>query len=159
MSSSSYKFAGGFPVGQEDCVIRAITIATGQGYHEVCLALAERECVRREKLWAKIETLWSKPSDGIRYGTYNAYLREIGWEWTPIIQWISPKQISPDCQIRLHPRDLPPQRCILQLTGHVCALVDNTIHDVYNPCDADARLRVYGFWTAKYSTSSLLTSS
>jgi hypothetical protein len=130
--------AAGYRGEAGDCVTRAIAIATGQPYQEVYdrlnhLAKSERITKRRRRQ--------SSARTGVARVTYERYLRDLGWEWTPTMQ------IGSGCQVHLGADELPQGRLIVRLSGHLAAVVDSVVHDTHDP-SRDGTRCVYGYWKA-----------
>jgi hypothetical protein len=118
-----------------DCVTRAIAIASGQDYQQVFdgLRLAvERERPRRG---GKRSTV----SNGVKGPTLRRYMASLGWEWTPTMQ------IGSGCKVHLRADELPSGRLVVQVSGHVCAVIDGVVHDTHDPSRGGTRC-VYGYW-------------
>lgn len=122
-----------------DCVIRAIAVATGRPYREVqddlCI-LAERERPRKGRARS------NPRRGGTRIGTIRRYMQGIGWEWVPTMF------IGSGCKVHLRDGELPGGRLVVNLSRHLCAVIDGAIHDTYNPSRGGTRC-VYGYWRAR----------
>lgn len=130
--------AAGFRGHTGDCVTRAIAIATEIPYREVydgLNALAKRERRGRRKRGV------SSARTGVYRGTYEAFLRALGWRWTPTVQ------IGSGCVVHLRADELPPGRLVVTVSKHVVAVIDGVIHDLYDP-SRDGTRCVYGFYEA-----------
>jgi hypothetical protein len=136
--------AAGYGKSGTDCVARAITIATGKPYAEVCerLKALAAEHVRR---WPKSKTAGyikrsrSGKEDKNGYGCYDAiysrYLKSIGWQYTRI-----------KGHLFLRADQLPRGRLVVLVNRHAVAVIDGVIHDTYNSGGAGKR-PVRGYWT------------
>jgi len=122
----------GFKGEAGDCVTRAIAIATGVPYREVYNALAESN-----------HALTDNPRsarNGVPRKVYDAYLGQLGWEWTATMG------IGTGCQVHLSADELPSGRLIVRLSRHLAAVIDGVLHDTHR-CDRDGTRCVYGYWS------------
>jgi hypothetical protein len=130
------RLRAGFAGEAGDCVTRAIAIATGTPYREVYDGINE------------LAHTWSL--DGLRVaGTartgidphvYRIYIRERhGWAWIPTMG------IGTGCRVHLRRGELPGGRLIARVSKHLCAVVDGTVRDTYDPARDGTRC-VYGYW-------------
>lgn len=125
--------AAGFKGHAGDCVARAVAIATGRPYREVYDAinnLAKFERRSRGK---------SSAREGVRKETFRYYLKLLGWTWTPTMQ------IGSGCKVHLRADELPKGRLVVQVSGHLVAVIDGIIHDTHD-CSRDGTRCVYGYW-------------
>ncbi|HEY0173929.1 MAG TPA: hypothetical protein VGB98_23135, partial [Pyrinomonadaceae bacterium] len=88
----------GFKGLVDDCVTRAIAIATGKPYREVydalnLLAKSERIGKRKKKI--------SSARNGVYKQTERRYIESLGWRWTPTMQ------IGSGCKVHLRADELP----------------------------------------------------
>jgi hypothetical protein len=130
-----------------DCVIRAIAVATEKPYHEVHGALAAAT-IRYVKTSRSRVAGWIKRSRGGRgldpsHGSYDAiyrpYLASLGW------RFVSTKN---NRKVRLRADELPPGRLIVRVHRHLVAVIDGVIHDTFNSGQAGRR-PVIGYYTAE----------
>lgn len=129
--------AAGFHGRTGDCVVRAISIATGTPYREVYDALnglAQRERPRGRCRRASSRT-------GVHRPTIHRYLTDLGWCWTPTMA------IGSGCTVHLRADELPGGRLIVSLSRHLTAVLDGVIHDTQDP-SRDGTRCVYGYWRA-----------
>lgn len=120
-----------------DCVVRAISIATGKPYQEVydgINELAKRE--RRGKRKRRI----SSARTGVYPATTRKYMESIGWKWTPTMG------IGTGCKVHLSPDELPSGRLVVEISRHTVAVIDGVIHDTYDPSRNGTRC-VYGYYS------------
>jgi len=115
----------GFEKGSNDCVIRAIAIATQVPYDKVWEGLNE---LSRDACF-----MLNDPR------AYKPYLKSLGWIWTPTMS------IGSGTRIHLTRRELPKGRLICRVTKHLTAVVDGIINDTHNPSRNETRC-VYGYW-------------
>lgn len=133
-----------------DCVTRAIAIVGQLPYLDVYRALHERA-----RAWyqtsrsrhardirakgAAAVSRRSSPRDGMIGEVWKPYLYDLGWT--------SEATMTVGSVLRVHPRhgEVPEVgRYILQLSHHLTAVVDGTLHDL-SPVDRDRC--VYSIWT------------
>lgn len=126
----------GFKGDTGDCVTRAIAIATHQPYREVYDAL--NTTIKNARKGSKAARGSSRT--GINKVVYHRYLAGLGWTWTPTMF------IGSGTQVHLRPDELPGGTLIARLSKHLCAVVDGTIYDTYDPSRAGDRC-VYGIYS------------
>lgn len=120
-----------------DCVTRAIAIAFRLPYRDVydvvnLAAKAERQTKAASR---------SNARTGVRKKTSKALIAELGGVWTPTMR------IGSGTQVHLRREELPEKgRLIVKVTRHLVAVVDGTIHDIFDP-SRDGTRCVYGYWT------------
>jgi hypothetical protein len=86
--------AAGFKGKTGDCVTRAIAIATGKPYQEVYDALwaglHDYANSHRDRTAHRIKRGGGRrgttPRNGVSPKVYGAFLRSLGWTWTPTMQ-------------------------------------------------------------------------
>lgn len=122
----------GFQGIADDCVTRAVAIATGIPYREVYDALAE--------LVAEKHGRPRSARNGVPRRASDAYLKSLGWSWTPTMG------IGTGCRVHLRADELPSGRVIVRLTKHMAAVVDGVLHDNHD-CSRGGTRCVYGYWT------------
>jgi hypothetical protein len=128
--------AAGYRGKANDCVARAIAIATGVEYALVYADLnaeAERERPRQGRRRSSART-------GVQKPTTRRYLADIGWTWHPTMA------VGSGCRVHLRPDELPTGRLIVQLSRHVTAVIDGVVHDTHDPSRDGSRC-VYGYWS------------
>lgn len=107
-----------------DCVCRSIAIATGLPYQQVYdnlneLGKAERASKRRRGK--------SSSRKGIHRVTYEKYLKQFNWIWTPTMF------IGSGCKVHLVDGELPMGRLIVAVSRHLTAVIDGVIYDTHDP--------------------------
>lgn len=127
--------AAGFKGPARDCVTRAIAIATSIPYRTVYRALntmasRERPRGRRRRSSARF---------GVARATYSAYLRSLGWIFRPTMG------IGTGCRVHLRANELPAGRLIVELSGHMAAVVDGVLYDTRD-CSRGGTRCVYGYF-------------
>ena len=116
-----------------DCVTRAIAIATGAPYQEMYNTL--NQLGKQEKKTKGRSTA----RGGVYKKTYRKLLEELGWKWTPTMF------IGKGCQVHLRADELPKGRLLVSVSRHLVAVIDGTIHDIFNP-DRGGKRCVYGYY-------------
>lgn len=125
----------GYKPNARDCVARAIAIATEQPYQAVYDALNQLEQTTPRRTIKR-----GSARNGINKDITRAYLASIGWTFTPTMG------IGSGCTVHLRDGELPTSgRLIVKLSGHVCAVINGTIHDTHDPSRNGTRC-VYGYW-------------
>jgi hypothetical protein len=142
--------AAGRKDGAGDCVVRAIAIATGKPYLEVHEAITvakvgdvyagDREYTKRAKRRGGIRAF--DPDHGCSDEAYGPYLKSLGWSYT-----------SSKGRVRLRADELPRGRLMVQIRGHLVAVIDHVIYDTHD-CGGAGRARVKGYWTAPKAATS-----
>lgn len=129
--------AAGYQGKAEDCVCRAISIATGKPYQEVYdelnLAAASERTGKRKKKKSHARTGVFKP-------TTRRYMASLGWRWTPTMQ------IGSGCKVHLREGELPAGKLIVKVSHHCVAVIDGVIHDTHDPSRGGTRC-VYGYFS------------
>lgn len=118
--------AAGFRGEAQDCVNRAIAIATGLSYMEV------RDLIHETAGKACANT-------GVHKSVTRRVMARLGWLWTPTMG------VGTGCRVHLHRDELPGGRIMCQVSKHVVAVIDRVVHDVYDPSREGTRC-VYGYW-------------
>lgn len=128
----------GYKGQANDCVVRAIAIATEQPYKKV---YKELYALNRKNNGRYL--LGRNPSPrnaGTAMRTIKEYLAELGWKWTPTMG------IGTGCTVHLHPKELPAGRVIVRVSKHMTAVINGVVHDTYQP-DRGGSRAVYGYFT------------
>lgn len=129
--------AAGYRGEANDCVTRAIAIATERPYQEIydrINELAKHERPRGQKKRSNART-------GAHRVTYQRLLDEMGWVWTPTMQ------IGSGCTVHLKSNELPTGRLVVRCSKHVVAVIDGALHDNHDSSRNGTRC-VYGYWEA-----------
>lgn len=127
--------AAGFRGQAGDCVCRALAIASARPYQQVYDELNELARESGNSMFAGASARTGLPRQIARL-----YLKETGWAWHPVMG------IGTGCTVHLRAGELPPGRLIAQVTRHLCAVIDGTIHDTGDPGRGGTRC-VYGFFS------------
>lgn len=130
-SDAAYKGAA------NDCVTRAIAIATGLPYREVYdgMNLAGRKERRTKRRNKKRSTA----RDGVFKPTYRKFLESLGWQWIPTMR------IGSGCTVHLRDDELPMGILIVSVSRHLTCVINGTIFDTHDPSRKGTRC-VYGYW-------------
>jgi hypothetical protein len=126
----------GFKGETNDCVTRAIAIATQLPYRVVYDGL---NLVSKSERLSKRKRKKSSSRTGIFKATYRKYLKSIGWEWVPIMS------IGKGCTIHLKTNELPTGKLVVRLSKHLTCVADGVIHDTFDPSRNETRC-VYGYF-------------
>jgi hypothetical protein len=124
----------GFKGNTGDCVTRAIAIATQKPYQEVYDALNKLSKVEKP-----IKGKNSLARTGVFRKTYENYLLENGWKWTPCMK------IGQGCKVHLRKEELPIGRLIVSVSRHLTAVIDGVLYDNHD-CSRDGSRCVYGYY-------------
>jgi len=128
--------AAGYQGRAGDCVVRAVAIATGRPYQQVCdlvnrAALRERTGKRKRGV--------SNARTGVYKSSIHRVMEELGWEWTPTMQ------IGSGCTVHLRAAELPLGRLVVSVSKHLTAVIDGVIYDTHD-CSRRGTRCVYGYW-------------
>lgn len=118
----------------EDCVARAVAIATGKAYDEVYEILAEgagnergskgrsaRNRIHTDRKWFKDAMV------------------SLSFTWTPTMK------VGSGCKVHLRAGELPMGRLVVSVSRHMVAMIDGVIRDTFDPSRGGTRC-VYGYW-------------
>jgi hypothetical protein len=157
----------GFQGRTGDCVCRSIAIATGKPYVEVydelrdlgwnCWESWNRSYRSNEEYWLTHSDFcdpeediylsekefrqigfWRDPDDASAISDEEAlrrettYLKSLGWQYTATNS--------------VHWRALPDGRLIVQISGHLVAVIDGVIHDTFD-CSRGGTACIEGYWS------------
>lgn len=135
--SDGGRAAAGFKGETRDCVCRSIAVATGRPYREVYDDLNR---LGRQERSGKKRRHRSSARLGIHKPTIRRYMKAIGWEWVPKMEF------GRGCQVHLTADELPlTGPLVVSLSRHVTAVVDGVIYDNHDPSRGGTRC-VYGYW-------------
>lgn len=130
----------------DDCVVRAVAIATARPYAEIYAAIneaAKAERSMRGKIGKMAATgRGSSARTGVHKVTTKSFLTALGWKWTPTMR------IGTGCTTHLRANELPSGRLIVSVSRHMVAVIDGVIHDTHDP-SRDGTRCVYGYWSAQ----------
>ena len=133
--------AAGWKGSADDCVVRAVAIATERPYDEVYNELFDfqKQWINKTNARKRKYTRSASPRNGVLKQVTREYMRELGWSWVPTMF------IGQGCTTHLDARDLPGGRLIVSVSKHVCAVIDGVVHDTHDPTREGQRC-VYGYW-------------
>jgi len=123
----------------DDCVTRAIAIATQIPYQQVYDSI--NELAKKERITKK-KRKKSNARTGVFKQTTRKYMKSIGWEWVPTML------IGKGCKVHLTKDELPSGRLVVSVSKHSVAVIEGVIHDIYNPSRNGTRC-VYGYYIKK----------
>ena len=119
-----------------DCVVRAVTIATGKPYQEVydeINAIGKLEKITKRKKGK------SSARKGVYKKTTKEYIENLGWKWTPTMF------IGSGCKVHLKAEELPKGTLIANLSKHIVTVIDGVINDTFD-CSRNETRCVYGYY-------------
>ena len=129
--------AAGYRGDADDCVCRAIAIATQLPYQTVydgLNALGARERTSKRKRGK------SHARTGVYKQTARKYMESLGWVWVPTMQ------IGQGCTVHLRKGEIPmDRRLVVSVSKHSVAVVNGLIHDNHD-CSRDGHRCVYGYF-------------
>ena len=136
----------GFRGKADDCVVRAVAIASDLPYAEVYAAIAKGVGAERGSKGAT-----ARRGVDTRRKWFRDFMCELGFSWVPTMQ------VGQGCTTHLSQGELPLGRLVVKLSRHTAAVVNGVIRDTYDPSreteviDADGSVRVahrcvYGYW-------------
>ena len=134
--------AAGFKGHTDDCVARAVAIATIVPYQEVYDRLASETGMQRRSKRTGKRPASAAHGISVRRKWFVDYLTQLGWEWVPTMQ------IGSGCKVHLRPGELPMGRLIVAVSKHYTAVIDGVVHDTDDPTRGGLRC-VYGYWQKK----------
>ena len=107
-----------------DCVVRAISIASGYDYKVV---------------YDYARSIGADARNGIFKKDIHKIATHFGGHWTATMT------IGSGCQVHLRADELPTGRLVCSLSKHLTAVIDGVIHDTYDPSRNGSRC-VYGIF-------------
>lgn len=120
------RLAAGYKGDANDCVVRAIAIATGDDYRSVYDMIAV--------------ITGASPRKGVRNDHTRHIMHHLGWKWHPTMH------IGQGCKVHLNPDELPSGTIVVKLSRHIATVIDGVLHDTYD-CTRDGTRCVYGYWS------------
>lgn len=129
----------GYKGSTRDCVCRAIALAMGQPYDSVYESLTMKcKDEHLPKCMGK-----NHPRTGISKELVKSYLNQYGFEYVPKMKF------GEGCQCHLRDGEIPMQGVVIvQLSRHVCTVIDGVVYDLYDP-SRDGTRCVYGYFIPK----------
>lgn len=127
--------SAGYKGAADDCVCRAIAIATQIPYKDVYKLI--NEFGKRERF--RKGTSRSSARTGVHRDTIRKIMNHLGWRWVPTMF------VGSGCTVHLKADELPSGRLVVSLSKHMTAVVDGVLHDTYD-CSRDETRCVYGYF-------------
>ncbi len=119
-----------------DCVCRAVAIASGKDYKEIYDRI--NELAKKERITKRRKTR-SSARDGVYKVTSSKLLKELGFKF------VATMGIGTGCKVHLKADELPKGTIICKVSTHLVAVIDGVINDTYD-CSRDETRCVYGYW-------------
>jgi len=119
-----------------DCVCRAVAIASGKDYKEIYDRI--NELAKKERITKRNRTR-SSARNGVYKGTSRKLLKELGFKF------VATMGIGTGCKVHLKADELPKGTIICKVSTHLVAVIDGVINDTYD-CSKDETRCVYGYW-------------
>jgi hypothetical protein len=134
--------AAGYKGKANDCVCRAVAIATERPYQEI---------------YDRLETMivakfGSKRPPGVEDAMHQELMGTLGWTWVPNV---SNKKGH---QTRLRKDELPSGRLVVRIHKHAVAVVDGVIHDTYNSSGKHGSRPIRGYFKKDMSAHHTMSS-
>lgn len=136
MHDDGGRAAAGYTGSTNDCVVRAIAIATERPYQDIYRLVNEHAQRERRTKHKGI----SHARTGVYKDTIRRVMESLGWCFTPTMS------IGSGCTVHLRDGELPMGRLVVSCSKHSVAVIDGVIHDTHDPSRGGARC-VYGYWT------------
>ena len=114
--------ASGYKGEANDCVCRAIAIATERPYQEIYDALKALMEPRKRR------------RSGVEELTQHKLMETLGWTW-----------VTPTKKVHLREDELPSGRLVVSVYQHSVAVVDGVIHDTFD-CSHNGTRRIRGYY-------------
>jgi hypothetical protein len=135
--SDGGRAASGYKGQADDCVVRAIAIATELPYQEVYDLVNQYGTKERR---GKRKRSRSNARTGVYPITLRKVMAALGWVWQPTMS------IGSGCTVHLREAELPPGRLVVSVSKHTCAVIDGVLHDTHDGSRKGTRC-VYGYWS------------
>lgn len=132
----------GFKGSADDCVARAIAIASGLPYKKIYDRLADGNASQRASKHTPKQSRSARNSINTKRKWFKDHMKELGFEWTPTMA------VGSGCKVHLKADELPSGRLVVSLSGHFTAMIDGVINDTHDP-SRDGTRCVYGYWTKR----------
>ena len=130
----------GYQGDARDCVTRAVAIVTGLPYNEVYKMVWKEKADYFLKNYPNMGKVSGSPRNGVPKKVTRKVMEKLGWSWTPTMGF------GTGCTVHVKKEELPAGIIMLQLSKHVCAVIDGIIHDTYD-CSRGGTRCVYGYWS------------
>lgn len=124
-----------------DCVARSVAIASGVPYRKVYDYLAAQNKSQRQTKHSHPSCGKLTASDGIMVQRkwFKDYMTGLGFLWVPTMA------IGSGCRVHLRAAELPMGRLVVNVSRHLCAVIDGVLEDL-SDCSRGGMRCVYGFW-------------
>ena len=130
--------AAGYKGLADDCVCRAIAIATGLNYQEVYDNINKLSAKEKNSKTRKSK---SSARTGVHKSTCLKLLNSLGWKWVACMG------VGTGCKVHLRDGELPNDKTIIvKVSKHLTVVKNGEIHDTYNP-SRDGNRCVYGYFS------------
>lgn len=143
--------AAGYKGEANDCVARAIAIATGLPYKQVYDELWEQNDIymrsHNDRVAKRLDDRGTSPRDGNFRSVYELYLATKGYIFHPTMA------IGQGCKVHMRAEELPKGRIIVRLSRHLAAVVDGVLNDNHD-CMRNGTRCVYGYYSKDYEPRS-----
>lgn len=124
-----------------DCVTRAIAIASARPYQEVYDAISKGSREQRVTGGRKPKvSARERVNTGRKW--FKDYMHSLGFTWVPTMK------VGGGCQVHLTAGELPKGKLIVSVSKHYTVMIDGVIHDTHDPSRNGTRC-VYGYWVAE----------
>ena len=126
----------GYKGTANDCVVRAIAIATGKPYTEIHKLIGDANG------WEPSDGLkaFRSPENGNCKSEYEPVLAALGFKW------VATMGIGTGCKVHLRDGELPMGKIVVRLSCHLSAVLDGVLNDTFD-CSRNGSRCVYGYWT------------
>lgn len=114
-----------------DCVVRAVTIASGKDYKWVYDQLSAIQKRQDGKT--------AREGVSVKNPAFKEFMKSLGFCWTPTMK------VGQGCKVHLNGNELPAGRLVCQVSRHSVAVIDGAIHDTHDST-RDGKRCVYGYW-------------
>jgi len=136
--SDGGRSAAGYKGATGDCVVRAVSIASGKHYEDVYKCLSEGMKSQRSSKHKK-RSASARNGVSVTRKWFKDLMREWGFVWVPTMT------IGSGCKTHLRDGELPLGKLVVSLSKHYCAVIDGVIYDTHDP-SRDGTRCVYGYW-------------
>lgn len=136
--------AAGFKGQTEDCVTRAIAIATGRPYREVYHTVNDVIRLKKKNLR---KPCTSSARTGVIPLLLTHIMKHFGFEHTNVTK-ITGTDIKHISRENYKAGVFPEGVIIARLKRHVCVIKDGVVHDTFNPAE-HGKTVLYGYWVMK----------
>jgi hypothetical protein len=128
--------SAGYKGPANDCVCRAVAIATERQYQEIY-----------DQLEAMIQAKFgpTKRPRGVEALMHHELMRALGWVWVPT------------SKVHLRKDELPPGRLVVCISQHAVAVVDGVIHDTHD-CSQHGTQSIRGYYKKDVSVHDTMNS-